>query len=232
MFVVFLWRNRPYIQFGQWHKFCHFAFVYHHNGFIMEQAGCDWRIDSFPALTQGIQQKCITHLRVTPIFMHSLFFFRGSKVIGQTKTIIIRRIFKYSWSLETIAIAPFCVFSLETPSVAACSAFSFVRSWVALTVCFGPLSICTVKHRPVSFGWIWAEKKPYRPQNFCCHTWLTIWQMMWYAWDCELFLVHAFLFPPFYHRLISSKSWAGLFLYCLSWNSNVTFRWLEVTTML
>ncbi len=38
--------------------------------------------------------------------------------------------------------------------------FPFKNSLVAFAVCFGSLSICTVKHRPMSseaFGWIWAD---------------------------------------------------------------------------
>ncbi len=38
--------------------------------------------------------------------------------------------------------------------------FTFKNSWVAFAVCFGSLSICTMKHRPINFapfGWIWAD---------------------------------------------------------------------------
>ncbi len=38
--------------------------------------------------------------------------------------------------------------------------FPFKNSLVAFAVCFGSLSICTVKRRPMSseaFGWIWAD---------------------------------------------------------------------------
>ncbi len=48
--------------------------------------------------------------------------------------------------------------------------FPFKNSLVAFAVCFGSLSICTVKRRPMSseaFGWIWADN--IAPKHFRIH---------------------------------------------------------------
>ena len=53
--------------------------------------------------------------------------------------------------------------------------FALKTSWVAFAVCFGSLSICTVKRRPINFaafGWIWAESIHFRihpAASFFCY---------------------------------------------------------------
>ncbi len=112
----------------------------------------------------------------------------------------------------------------------------FKNSLVAFAVCFGSLSICTVKRRPMSseaFGWIWADNMPETLQNssccFCQHHIINKYKRtsstgshtcprhdttttMLHWWGGILgswavpFLLHTLLFPSLWYKLILVSS--------------------------
>ena len=116
--------------------------------------------------------------------------------------------------------------------------FALKNSLVAFAVCFGPLSICTVKRRPMSSETILAEYEqiilPETLQNSLlpppCFTDEVV---CFGSWAVPLFL-HTLLFPSFWYKLIFVSSvhrmlfqnCKGFFICCLA-NSNLVFPVFE-----
>ncbi len=109
--------------------------------------------------------------------------------------------------------------------------FPFKNSLVAFAVCFGSLSFCTVKRRPMSseaFGWIWADNIARNTSEFILLLLSAVTSSINTREPVPLAAIHAHaMLVSSVHRMLFQNC-EGFFRCCLA-NSNLAFLFLRLT---